>query len=111
MRLHGKLTNISHSTFTPPPIHCQCVHAIPSFSVCLYIIVNQIPISWSIRDIYVRMLARKKLKLNTETAEDPPSLYPSTSPSSRSPVALAMTPPKPGPSLSHTPSTKAGMNP
>ena len=63
------------------------------------------------------MLARKKLKLNTETAEDPPSLYPSTSPSSRSPVALAMTPPKPGPSLSHipslshTPSTKAGMDP
>ena len=82
-----------------------------SLSVCLYIIiVNQLPISRPIRDIYVRMLARKKLKLNTDTTEDLPSFYPSISPSSRSPGALALTPAKPGPSLSHTPSTKAGTN-
>ena len=110
-------------SYTPSPIH-SLPHALPPsytpsvymytyiaiLSVCLYIIVNQLPISWPIRDIYVRMLARKKLKLNTDTTEDLPSFYPSTSPSSRSPVALALTPAKPGPSLSHTPSTKAGTN-
>ena len=93
---------------TLPVCTCTCDY---SLCHCLYIIVNQISISWPNRDIYVRMLARKKLKLNTDTTEDPPSVYPSTSPSSRSPVALALTPAKPGPSLSHTPSTKAGMNP
>jgi len=62
------------------------------------------PIDSSNKEIYVRMLARKKLKLDTDTSEDTPTVHPSTS---RTPISLARTPSKPTPSLSHTPSAKS----
>lgn len=69
------------------------------------------PIDASNREIYVRLLARKRLKLDTESEQETSSSS-STSPPSltRAPISHATSPYKLGPALSHTPSLKPGTS-